>query len=165
MLVTQGYRVSFIMAGGKTVKPPASYALMHDESGRDWPRFSGLVGAVKTAGRSGEPISDRAAKDYFGYAPCAFEASIPSGDERHLRNWKSVGDVEEILYSRRRSNGAPAKHRGDYYHPIRQKVPGLLSRLLSFVLPAGAKLYRRGRWYRIELASGCVWNWRGIVSP
>lgn len=163
MLIVKGYRVHFVMAGGRTVKPPAGYALMNDESGADWPRCSGLVGSVKSTSR--DPVRNSAAKSYFGHQPFAFTVVIPSGDEKHLRNWKCIGDVEEILYTRRRANGAPAEHAGDYYHPIRQQGSGLLARLLSFVLPAGSKLYRRGRWYRIELARGCVWNWRGIVSP
>jgi hypothetical protein len=163
MLIVKGYRVSFVMAGGRAVKPPASYALMNDESGSDWPRCSGLVGPIKSTSR--RPISNSAAKSYFGHQPYDFRADIPSGDERHLRNWKYVGELEKILYTRRRANRAPTEHADDYFHPIRQDGPGILAKLLSFVLPAGAKLYRRGRWYRMELASGCTWNWRGIVSP
>jgi hypothetical protein len=161
MLIVKGFRVSFVLASGKTVRPPSSYALMNDEDGRDWPRCSGLVGPM----RSGKtPISHSKAKAYFGYEPLAGSAVIPSGDERSLRNWKLLGDVKEVLYTRRRAGGAPMQHEDDYYHPISK---GIIGRLLEMILqlPAGARLYRWGRWYRIELAAGCVWNWRGIVRP
>jgi hypothetical protein len=163
MLITKGFRVSFVLTSGKTIRPPASYALMHDEDGADWPYCSGLVAPLKTTSK--QPVRSEKAALYFGYEPYRGTALIPSGDDRRLSSWKKVGDVAEILYTRRRSGGAPASHKGDYYHSIRQKKPGILAAVLRLGLPAGATLYRQGRLYRIELARGCVWNWRGIVSP
>lgn len=162
MLIVKGFRVSFVLSSGKTVRPPASYALMNDEDGRDWPRCSGLIGPLSRTSKT--PISNAQAKAYFGYQPMAGSAVIPSGEERKLSNWRLLGEVKEVLYTRRRAGREPAEHEDDYYHPISK---GVIGRLLEVVLglPAGARLYRWGRWYRIELAAGCVWNWRGIVRP
>lgn len=144
MLIAKGFRVIFKMKGGKTVKPPAGYAMLHDEDGRDWPRCSSIVIPIRVAGG---PVKDAKARAYFGHLPAAGRAVLPP---RSLSEWTRVGEIDEVLYTRRRPRGLPASHQSDYYHPIEKGT---------------ATLYRRGRWYRMELGSGCQWNWRGIIKP
>lgn len=145
MLIAKGYRVVFKMQDGKTVKPPASYAMLHDEDGRDWPRCSALIIPIHPRGT---PLSGASkARTYFGHTPVAASAVLPP---RSLGEWHRVGPIAQVLYSRRRPRGLPASHQADYYHPIEKGT---------------ATLYRRDRWYRMELGPGCQWNWRGIIKP
>ena len=143
MLIAKGFSVSFLLVSGKKVKAPASYGLLHDPSGKDWPRCSGLVAPFS---KGGEEIDDKLAREYFGHAPREGELTQPP---RALSSWRKLGVVEEILYYRRRPGNLPADHKGEYYHP-----------------PKGtATVYRLGRLLRLELGPNCLWNWRGIVSP
>jgi len=145
MLIAKGYAVTFKMADGKTIRPPASYALLHDEEGSDWPRCSGLVAPVARV--SSQPVQSRAASAYFGSEPVAGQMVLPP---RNLSAWRPVGTVAEVLYTRRRPRGLPSAHAADYYHPVTKGT---------------ATLYRRDRHYRLELGAGCAWNWRGIIRP
>lgn len=145
MLIAKGFHVIFKMDDGRTVRPPAGHALLHDEDGRDWPRCSGLVIPIKRVTR--EPVRSSSAKSYFGHEPVGGRVVLPP---RTLSEWQRVGVIDEVLYTRRRPRGLPSAHRADYYHPIDKGT---------------ATLYRRGRHYRMELGSGCRWNWRGIITP
>jgi hypothetical protein len=145
MLIAKGYAVTAILKTGKHVKAPAGYAMLHDPSGKYWPACSGLVAPI--ARKSGEAVSCGPAQDYFGHEPLGGEVDVPP---RALSQWKSLGEIDELLYTRRRPRGLPASNAGPYFHPIEKGT---------------ARLYRLGRMLRIELGSGCVWNWRGIVKP
>ena len=145
MLIAKGYRVIFKMTNGRTVRAPAGYAMLHDEDGRDWSRCSALIMPIRP---SREPLSGASkARTYFGHTPVAARAELPP---KSLSEWRKVGTIGEVLYSRRRPRGLPTSHQADYFHPIEKGT---------------ATLYRRGRWYRMELGSGCQWNWRGIIKP
>ena len=163
MLIAKGFKVSFVLTNGKTVRPPAGYALWHDEDGSDWPYCSGLVAPLKRVTQN--IVRNSAAEAYFGHEAHAVIVVIPSGREKQLSAWRKAGEVKEVLYSRRRINRKPMRAAGDYYHPIKQPRKGILGALERILLPSGATLYKHGRLYRLELARGCVWNWRGIVRP
>ncbi len=143
MLIAKGYSVRFILDSGHKFSAPRGAALLHDPSGKDWPACSGLVLVIQ---RTGEEISDSKADDYFGSQPMKGRVALPP---KSLSDWKRLGMIDEIEYSRRRPRGLPADNKGDYFHPFKGE----------------AVLYRRGRTYRMELMKSCVWNWRGIVRP
>ena len=147
MLVVKGFRAIFKMEDGQTVRPPAGHAILHDESGKDWPRCAALIAAIKTHPND-PPVSDAAAKSYLGAEPRVGSTTLPP---RALGSWSRVGRIEEFLYTRRRPRDLPGKLQDDYYHPIEKGVATLFE-------------WRRGI-YRVELGRGCLWNWRGIVRP
>ncbi len=151
MIAAKGYAVALHMEGGRrvlTLEP--KIALLHDEDGAAWPKCSALIAPMKKTGRPLEEVPGRVTK-YFGkdYVVRRGEIVLPPVD---LGAWKAVGSVERIDYSR---EGAYAD---DWWHPFETR------RFLFWKgdLPV---LYRRGRALRLELGSGCVWNWRGIVKP
>ena len=134
------------MVRGRPVKLPARAALLHDESGRDWPSCSALVMPIHPS-RGDEPVRDRAAQSYFNDQPMGCSVELPP---RSLSSWRALGEISEILYTRRRPHGLPGQLQDDFYHPIEK---------------GKARLYRLGHVYRIELGPRCQWNWRGIVRP
>jgi hypothetical protein len=144
MLIAKGYKVTVVLESGRHVTAPAAYALLHDPAGRDWPRCSALVAPFR---KGGGEIRNREAESYFGSRPREGSVSVPP---RALSVWRRVGAAVQILYSRRRPGNLPAAHKADYEHPFKE---------------GKATLYRRGRELRIELGRGCVWNWRGFVTP
>jgi hypothetical protein len=144
VLICKGFAVSFVMENGKTVRAPASYGFLHDPSGRDFSKNSGLVAPFS---KGGGEIDDGAARDYFGHPAREGEIALPP---RSLGEWTRVGRVTEILYARRRPGRLPASNKADYYHPIEHGT---------------ATLYRRGKLLRVELGANCEWNARGIVKP
>jgi hypothetical protein len=144
MLICKGFSVSFVLASGKTVKAPAGYGLLHDPSGKDWAKCSGLVVSFE---KGGDEIDDKLAKEYFGHPAREGELQLPP---HSLSSWKKLGVAKEILYNRRRPGNLPAAHQDKYYHPFDKGT---------------ATLYRLGRMLRIELGPGCEWSYRGIVRP
>jgi hypothetical protein len=144
VLIAKGYTVSFTLAAGGTVKAPAGYGLLHDPTGRSWAKCSGLVCSFR---KDGDEIEDGEAKSYFGKDPLGGELALPP---KSLSEWKKLGPVTEIRYTRK-CPGRKCDNAAAYYHPFEQgKLP---------------MLYRRGKMLRLELGSGCEWNYRGIVRP
>jgi hypothetical protein len=148
MLVAKGYRAAFRLAGKKrVVAAPASAAMLQDPSGRDWSRCSLLF---STFTRKGGATSYRPAVEYFGYDPKEGVVTLPP---KALSEWNFVGEVDYIRYDR-----PGTKYKGKYDHHF--KGSGWFGFQKSF-----PRLYRRNRIYRLELGSGCVVNWRGLVVP
>lgn len=153
MLIAKGYEVglrrrSTGSRNGSMVKPPASYALCHDPSGKDWPKCSILILPF----RRGQGETDyRPAKEYFGYDPGL--GVVTSSPPRDLKQWTLVCEVDAIDYWR-----PGIDHEGDYEHYFKGR--GYVWGDKQF-----PKVYRRGRIYRLELGGGCVVNWRGICHP
>lgn len=137
MIVAKGYAVTLTLEDGQKLRGPA---LLHDESGKDWPSCSSLVAAFR---KTQEHLKD--VRGYFGavYQVRRGELQLPPRD---LSAWTRVGAATEITYSRH------GEHADDYYHPFGEKS----------ALPI---VYRRGGVLRIELGRGCKWNWRGIIRP
>jgi hypothetical protein len=152
VIVAKGYEVGFLRRPGsrvQAVKPPRSYALLHDPSGADWPRNSLLVAPIHGRGEVGRGASYGPAIEYFGYEPVTKKLHIPLKD---IREWNLVCNVHGLDYWR-----PGVKYEGEYEHDFKGR-----GWTFEKVFP---KLYRRGRVYRLELGPGAIVNWRGIVFP
>ena len=145
-LDAKGWNVTLVLDSGRKVRGAKGAALLHDESGRQWPADSGLI--MPFSRRGSEPLEDADGKTrkYFGddYALRAVRVALPPAS---LRSWTRVGRVARIDYTRR---GAFAD---DFYHPFERA--GLVWKT---DLPV---LYRRGRVLRIEGVRR--WSWRGFL--
>ena len=151
-LIAKGYEVQFKMSDGSLVKPPKSYAMLHDPSGIYWPSCSVLVASFE---RDGAEIEDSPAKEYFGYDPVGGTIRPPS---KNLKNWRFVGDVAEIDYTRTRPGSLPSENKGEYFHPFGEG---------SWLFPGGKlpSLYKLGRLVRLEFKDGCRLSWKGFEWP
>jgi len=152
MLTAKGYEVAFRKrskgkANGRIIRPPKSFALAHDPSGSDWPRCGLLVLPFR---RLGDDVSYKPAEEYFGYDPQGGACRVPPKD---LKHWHFVSEIDGIDYWR-----PGIDYEGDYEHYF--KARGHL-----FGPKEKPLLFRIGKVYRLELGSGCVVNWRGIVTP
>lgn len=146
MLIAKGFRVRFVMKDGRKISPPPSYALLHDESGTHWNYSSSLVMPISTSNQDPD-AQDSHARTYFSATPLEGSAELPP---KSLSQWEPLGVIAEVLYTRRRPRNLPGANQDDYFHPIEKGT---------------ARLYKRGRIYRMELGSNALWNWRGIVRP
>jgi hypothetical protein len=157
MLIDRGDEVGFVLEDGRTIDAPKRAGMLHDETGKSWAKCSLLVMSYR---RSTRPATDAEfksdAKDYFGrhYEACVSTIDTPP---RALSEWKYVGDVKKLFYWR------PGRHQGTYKHEI-NKPRGLTRLLFVFRGKMRAKLYARGRTYRLELDK-CHIDSRGIVRP
>ena len=147
MLLAKGWAVALTLESGRKVRGAHGAALLHDESGRDWPKCSGLVMPVRKTKR---PLSDSNAKRYFGNEYNVREAVVTLPTQQ-LSAWDLIGHVTQIDYSRL------GQYEDDFYHPF--------SRTGWIWKSPYPRLYRLDRKLRLDLGSGCVWNWRGIVTP
>jgi hypothetical protein len=173
MLAAKGYRTDLKLVSGRTVRPRG--AMLHDESGRDWPYRSVLFMSFKKGGgwteREDEEAEDNSdAIRYFGYQPRAGRLELP--DETRVEDWDFVDDVHAINYSRpgaqpAESNGfldflnilgRPNKNfKGDYTHTFKH----------GWLIFAGwsPALYRLRSIYRLELPPWAEVSWKGFVTP
>ena len=161
-LIAKATAVRLHMADGRLIKPRGT--MMHDESGRAWPRNSLIIGPFKP--NTHGPVPDNrfeGAPRYYlgrGYKARYGTVNLPP---RSLRAWKFVGYASrgepedgEIQYVRR---GIRAP--GGFYHPWNKPM--------LFGLIQGGKgrvrLYRYGAFYRLEMPRGATVNDRGFVRP
>lgn len=152
MLTAKGYEVGLRKksrgaANGRMIRPPKSFALLHDPSGSDWPRCSLLIAPFQ---RTRREVDYAPAVEYFGYQPSGGGLTLPPRD---LNLWTFVCEVDAIDYWR-----PGVDYEGDYEHYFKGR--GYVWGDEQF-----PKVYRRGRVYRLELGGACVVNWRGIVAP
>jgi hypothetical protein len=150
MLIAKGYAPVFVFKNGSTRR---GRVLLHDEGGESWPYSSGLV--VPSFKREGKPCDDAKAKAYYGSSYRLKEGSITL-PPRDLSAWRPVGEVRRADYDRRgHIEPGPKKHAfGQVRSPL-------------FLWRRGGHpiLYVYRSFMRIELGSGCEWDWRGIVHP
>ena len=156
MLIAKGSRVSFDLMDGSHVGAPASYGMLHDPSGEDWPKNSVLITGYKKGRVLAEKPSNEA-KNYFGrgYEVKAGSVNTP---EKALSSWKKIGEVKTIYYSR-----PGTKAPGGYFHHF---VKG--AAIEYKVFRGGGHhpvLSRKGRTLRLELQKGATLNERGFVWP
>lgn len=137
MIYVLGGEIDLYLSGGNTIVSPSGYGLCLDPSGEDLDLCSVFIGPIVTTDDRVEELP-KWARDWFGsdYEARKAHVDIPS------RGWKSVGQVEEIVYFR------PGRYQDDWTHEFSSPVP----------------LFKSGRWSKIELGD-CKVNWRGIVSP
>lgn len=157
MLVAKGYRAVFEMEDGSIIRAPGGAALLHDESGRDWPEQSGLVMSfARTGGKLTQP--PRSVRSYFGdgYPISRGRVALPP---RSLTGWRELGRVKRATYFRRGNDffGSPTDD-GDQHVFGERTMFGLMG---GAPLPT---LYERGNAMRIELGRGCKWDHRGFVG-
>jgi hypothetical protein len=169
MLAAKGYRCELKSEEtGRFLRPPG--AMLHDESGRDWPYTSVLFCSFsRNGGDREEAADDRAATRYFGYTPRAGRLVLP---KLSIDDWTPLGEVRAINYYR--PGGLPAKsnsffdliniwkrpekdYRGEYEHTFEDGW---------FVFRTGLpRLFKLGRTYRLEFPPWAQIGWRGFVSP
>jgi hypothetical protein len=157
VLIDKGEDVGFVLEGGKKIDAPKRAGMLHDPSGRAWPKCSLLVMSYRRSSRQATDDELRGeSRDYFGrdYDACVSTIDTPP---KAIGEWSFVGDVKRVFYWR------PGKHQGVYKHDI-NKPHGFVRVLFLFRGKMRAKLYRRGRTYRLEL-DNCALDDRGIVRP
>ena len=141
MILAKGERVIFTMAEGRPVRLPPSYAILHDVEGERFSKCSILLGPARRTQRLVEPRG--AARDYFGEGYDLKLVSVPRLPT--MESFRPIGRVTQIDYVRR------GKYKGLYYHPFKRGTHPVLS--------------KSGRWFKLELESGCIYDDRGIVFP
>ena len=142
MLIAKCYATALHLDGGGTIRPSGA-ALMHDPTGRHWPKTSCLIASFRRTGKPIQKPTDEATA--WATDPSMVKMGIANTPGRSLDGgWKFVGRVNRIDYTR---HGA---HADKYTHEFKAPHP---------------RLYRKGRVLRLELGRGAVFNWRGFVNP
>jgi hypothetical protein len=150
-MICKGFAVSFDMIDGGAIDAPAAYAMLHDPTGRHWKRTSVLVAPFDRRDEGGEPSSD--VRRYLGYDDRAGSVALPP---KPLSAWRYEGEVATIWYRRH-----GAKYGGKRFrHAFND------SAVRRFLHGRGkARLYSRGRLFRLELPRGATADDRGFVWP
>jgi hypothetical protein len=153
-LIAKGRSCRFEMVDGPAVS--VAGGMLHDPSGRWWPKRSVLCGPFKARERAAADDEFKGpAKDYLGKT---HNASIGSVDTppKSLGEWEYLGEVSRVYYTR-----TGKKRPGRYQHPFNK--PTALSVLVKG--KGKAKLYRHGRFARLDLPPGAILDSRGLVWP
>jgi hypothetical protein len=152
--IVKGRSCRFEMKEGPDVT--CGGGMIHDPTGRAWPKNSVAFGPVRRVrSASGDEFSG-AGRHYLGgsYKASIGIANLPP---RGLDGWRYLGEVERIYYTRTgRKNGGVR-----FQHPFSK--PGALATIVKG--KGKARLYRRGRWCRLELPRGAILDSRGYVWP
>jgi hypothetical protein len=173
MLAAKGYKTTLFLESGRRVRPRG--AMLHDESGDDWPYTSILFHPFTRGGgwndrEEDEAAQDQFAIDYFGYTPRPGRLELP--DDENIADWDALGEVRRINYYR--PGGLPAasnsffdlidiwrrpekNFRGHYEHEFKD---GWL--IFKTGLP---RLFKRNAVYCLEFPPWSTINWRGFVTP
>jgi hypothetical protein len=147
----KGTHVMFDMAEGTRIKCPARDGMIHDPTGRAWPRCRVLVGPFRRSRREIEPTKEMV--KYYGkdYRPTAATVTLPRGEKK-----TKLGEVVMIYYLRL---GTRAPY--GFHHPFKNE-----SKFLGAVLRRHpAHLYEVGNFYELVLPDGCIVDDRGYVFP
>jgi hypothetical protein len=148
-LINKGKNALFEMKDGGEYR--ARGGMLHDPSGRYWPRNSVLFGPYRSGSAKADPHPE--AEHYLARKPREGSINTPS---KSLADWEYLGNVERIFYTRT-GNRKP----GRYQHTFSK--PGALA---TIVRGKGmAKLYRCGKFYRLQLPRGAMLDSRGYVWP
>ena len=159
-LIAKATHARFDMVDGRRISCRGT--MMHDPSGRYWPKNSCLIGSFR---KGPERVSDDAfwgaPRDYLGRGYRARYGSV-NLPPRSIRSWTFVGYVSrgepedgEIQYVRR-----GIRARGAFYHPFNRRS------LFSITHGNGrVRLYRFGSFYRLELPRRSIIDDRGFVWP
>lgn len=151
-LVSKGHSCIFELKDGRDVK--ATGGMMHDPSGRSWPSRSVLIGPFRGNLRRAQPHEvDGAARHYLGNSHPA-KIGLVNTPPKALGAWTYVGEVENIIYTR-----TGRRRPGRYQHPFNK------SWVTIFTGKKRVRLYRRGRYYRLQLPRKAILDSRGYVVP
>jgi hypothetical protein len=152
--IVKGRSCLFEMVDGSDVR--CSGGMIHDPSGRRWPRRSVLCGPFRS--RTRKATDDEytgAARHYLGGS---YGASIGRVDmpPKALGAWDYLGEVDRIYYTR-----TGRRNPGRYQHQFNK------STALAVIFKGRGKvrLYRRGRFVRLELPPSAILDSRGYVWP
>jgi hypothetical protein len=146
-LIAKGRGVTFELSNGREIH--CSGAMMHDPSGRWWPSRSVLIGPARLRESKVEIEGD--AKAYFGRS--GGHLGRVNTPPKPLKDWDYLGEVADIFYTR------SGRRSGFYRH---QFNAGLMSILRGH---KKVRLYRRGKFCRLELPRGARLDDRGFVAP
>lgn len=139
MLIAKCYALALHLTDGRIIRPGG--VLLHDPSGKSWPKTSCLITTFRKLGRLLEGPTDEevawardptSVREGSAFAPAA----------RGMSSWSRVGEVTEIDYRRY------GEYADEYVHEFTQK----------------AMLYRKVRVHRLELGRGSQFNWRGFIT-
>lgn len=140
MILVKGERVFFAMASGRIVRCPPGNGLLHDPDGEIWPRCTTYIGPIRRTIVA--TATGGKAKAYFGRN---YEGKAVTFSSPPATGWREVGLAVQIDYSRR------GKYAGPYFHPFKRGVH--------------PTLFRSGKWLKLELGNGCIYDDRGFVFP
>jgi hypothetical protein len=132
-------------------------AMVHDPTGRKWPKNSVLCGPFRARVRRATDEEYRgAARDYLGTTHHA-SIGIVNTPPKSLAGWRYVGEVERIYYTRT-GRKRPGRYQHEFFKP---------TALATLVRGRHGKvrLYRRGSFCRLELPRGAQLDNRGYVYP
>jgi hypothetical protein len=154
MLVHKGTNVVFLMDEGRDIK--SFGPLLHDESGKSWPVCSALFASFRRTNQEATDAQMKGAPEHYlgrGYAGRVGKIDLPP---RSLSEWKKIGAVREIQYTRTGTKAAD-----DFFHPFGKR------HWWGWFFSKGKHptLYKRGRVMRLELGSNCIVDDRGFVYP
>jgi hypothetical protein len=150
-LIAKGRSCLFEMVDGTDIK--CTGGMLHDPSGRWWPARSVLIGPFRAKLRPATDDEFRGeAKQYFGGDYDA-QMGVVNTPPKALSGWRYLGQVERIYYTRSGRRG------GRFQHPFNEGLQSLLYGKKS------VRLYRRGRFFRLELPRGAHLDDRGFVHP
>lgn len=152
-----GTHVRLHLEGKRMVSPRGS--MIHDPSGRAWPKCSLLIAPGGRGSRAAKPEEyEGAPKNFLGRQHRAkireLEFPAASGE------WTVVGQVTRIDYVR-----GGTKAPGGFQHSV-NKPRGVYK--IVHLLKGGkapVTLRKNGRFYRLDLPRGCIVDDRGIVYP
>jgi hypothetical protein len=141
MLIAKCYAVTMHLKDGGVVRAPKGAALLHDPTGKFWPKTSCLISTFTRAGKKlDEPKDEERA---WAVDPDAVREGSLNTPPRRGAGWVRVGNVISIDYTRKGTHGDQFEH--EFKRPV--------------------ALFRRGRVMRLELGKGAVFNWRGFCNP
>jgi hypothetical protein len=148
MLIAKCSRVAFIV-DGKRVAAPKGATLLHDPSGRYWPKQSCLIASFS---RDGDVLENPTDEEIaWATNPDAVKVGSAETPSKSLSGWDIIGRVERIDYTRR------GVYADDYEHDFEEGW------LQTKPLPT---LRRLGRYMRLGIAleQGRQFNWRGFIG-
>jgi hypothetical protein len=140
VILVKGRKVRLITVDDLEMAFPANYGMIHDPEGQYLPREHIYVGPYKVVG--GEVELEKSGRQYFGrgYQARGAEVNVPDGP------WSAAGEARRIIYERDRGKFANAR---SFAHDFKRPV----------------MVDRCGKFHRMDLGTGAVVSWRGIVSP
>lgn len=152
--IVKGHSCLFEMKDGGTIRTKGG--MIHDPSGRSWPRASVLMGPFRARVRAATDDEYHGdAKSYLGHTHHA-TIGVVDMPPRGLAQWEYLGEVDRIFYTR-----TGRKNPGRYQHPFNKP-----SALATLVKGTGkVRLYKHGRFMRLQLPRGAQLDNRGYVWP
>lgn len=130
--------------------------MIHDPTGRAWPKNSVLCGPFRRERRVDPDEMDPRATHYYGGSYSA-HIGIVNKPPRALSSWRYLGEVERIYYTRV----------GRKYGGVRFVHPFNKGSSLAVIVKGRrrVRLYQYGRFMRLELPRDAMLDSRGFVFP